>query len=57
VSQPKSISPDPLIDQVRETRARLIREHGGLRGWVRHLQQEQQIRAEKHPRRPKTDNR
>ena len=38
---------DPLIDQVRETRQRLIREHGDLRGWVEHLQQLQQQHPEK----------
>lgn len=31
--------PDPLIDEVRATRERLVREHGGLRGWVEHLKQ------------------
>ena len=36
---------DPLIDEVRATRRRLVREHGGLRGWVAHLRQEQ----DKHP--------
>jgi hypothetical protein len=30
---------DPLIDDVRETRERLVREHGGLVGWVRYLQE------------------
>jgi hypothetical protein len=30
---------DPSIDEVRETRARLVREHGGLRGWVAYLQE------------------
>ena len=28
---------DPLIDEVREARERLVREHGGLVGWVRYL--------------------
>lgn len=36
---------DPLIDEVRERRRRLVREHGGLRGWVAHLRRKQ----EKHP--------
>jgi hypothetical protein len=36
---------DPLIDEVRARRKRLVRKHGGLRGWVAHLQREQQ----KHP--------
>ncbi len=54
---PKSHPPDPLIDQVRETRARLVREHGGLRGWVRHLQELQRQRPEKSPRRSKNPGR
>ena len=32
---------DPLLDQVRRTREELVRKHGGLRGWVEHLQQVQ----------------
>jgi len=36
---------DPLIDEVRERRRRLVRDHGGLSGWVAHLRREQ----EKHP--------
>lgn len=36
---------DPLIDDVRATRRKLVRKHGGLRGWVAHLRREQ----EKHP--------
>ena len=40
-------TPDPLIDQVRQTRQRLVREHGGLRGWVKHLQQLQRRHPEK----------
>ncbi len=49
-------TPDPLIDEVRETRARLVREHGGLRGWVAYLQEQQRIRLEKPQRRPKASN-
>jgi hypothetical protein len=30
---------DPLIDEVRATRERLVREHGGLRGWAAHLRE------------------
>ena len=29
---------DPSIDEVRERRAKLVETHGGLRGWVQHLQ-------------------
>jgi hypothetical protein len=43
--------PDPLINEVRETRARLVREHGGLHGWVAYLQEQQRKRPEK-PRQP-----
>ena len=38
---------DPLIDEVRERHRRLVREHGGLRGWVAHLHQEQEKRPGK----------
>ena len=30
--------PDPLVDEVRARRQTLVRQHGGLKGWVRHLQ-------------------
>lgn len=43
VSQAK----DALIDQVRETRQRLVAEHGGLQGWVKYLQE----RQKEHPER------
>ena len=33
---------DPLVEEVRETRRRLVEEHGGLRGWVDHLEQAQE---------------
>lgn len=57
MDRPTSLPPDPLIDQVRETRARLVREHGGLRGWVVYLQEQQRKRAEVSPRRPKQPDR
>ena len=44
MDQPKTVMCDPLIDEVRETRARLVREHGGLRGWVAYLQEQQRKR-------------
>ena len=44
---------DPLIDQVRQTRQRLVGEHGGLRGWVEYLQQLQKQHPEKLVSRPK----
>ena len=38
---------DPLIDDVRETRNRLVQEHGGLDGWLEHLRALQQQHPEK----------
>ena len=38
---------DPLIDEVRATRERLVREHGGLRGWAAYVRQEQAKHPEK----------
>lgn len=38
-------TPDALIDQVREVRRRLVAKHGGLRQWVKHLQD----RQKEHP--------
>ena len=38
---------DPLIDEVRRTRERLVREHGGLRGWFEHLRELQKEHAVK----------
>ena len=38
---------DPLIDEVRRTRERLVREHGGLRGWFEHLRELQKEHAGK----------
>jgi len=32
---------------VRQTRERLVREHGGLRGWVEHLRKLQEQHPEK----------
>jgi hypothetical protein len=37
--------PDPLIDAIRRTRERLVKEHGGIRGWGKYLQEQQR----KHP--------
>lgn len=46
--KPDANSPkDPLIDTVRETRERLVQEHGGLRGWAQYLQELQK----RHPAR------
>ena len=38
---------EPLIDEVRATRERLVREHGGLRGWCEYLRKLEQ----QHPER------
>ena len=45
MSKHASEARDPLIDEVRETRQRLVREHGGLKGWFKHLQD----RPRRHP--------
>ncbi len=56
MNQSQSPIRDPLIDEVRETRARLVREHGGLRGWVAYLQEQQRQHLKKlQPRRTKGD--
>lgn len=47
MNEQKTERSDPLIDQVRETRQRLVREHGGLHGWVKYLQQLQSEHPEK----------
>lgn len=39
---------DPLIEEVRATRQLLVEEHGGLDGWIDHLQTEQN-KLEKKP--------
>lgn len=57
MERPKVIKPDPLIDEVRETRARLVREHGGLRGWVAYLQEQQRNRSKKSRTSPKSNDR
>ncbi len=49
----KAQKPDPLIDQVRDTRQRLIREHGNLRAWVDYLQQMQRQHPENMAPSPK----
>ena len=54
MNEPKRVMPDPLIDEVRERRARLVREHGGLRGWGEYVQEQQRKRPQKSPRCPKT---
>ena len=57
MEQPKTQMADPLIDQVRETRERLVREHGGLRQWVARLQEQQREHPERFPRRAEQPNR
>ena len=52
----KSPTRDPLIDDVRETRDRLIRQHGGLRGWAAYLQEQQQKHLQKPHRQSKSSN-
>jgi hypothetical protein len=38
---------DPLIEQLRVTRQRLVKEYGGLDGWIDHLKAEQDKQKEK----------
>jgi hypothetical protein len=47
MSDEQTKNDDPLIDDVRQTRRRLVEQHGGLRGWVKHLQELQSQRADK----------
>ena len=39
---------DPLIDEVRTRRQRLVEEHGGLKGWGRYLQEFQRRNPPQH---------
>jgi hypothetical protein len=54
MDQAKPTLRDPMIDEVRETRARLVREHGGLRGWAAYLQEQQRTRLKRISPPPKT---
>jgi len=47
MKKPRRPYSDPLIDEVRATRERLVREHGGLRGWAAYIRQEQAKHPEK----------
>ena len=47
MSEEETRDSDPLIDEVRATRERLVREHGGLRGWMEYLRELQQQHPEK----------
>jgi hypothetical protein len=50
---------DPLLDEVRKRREDLIKQHGGLRSWVKHLQELQKAAPAKptttggSPKRPR----
>jgi hypothetical protein len=57
MDRPKTAMHDPLIDEVRETRASLVREHGGLRGWVAYLQEQQRNRPKRPQSKPKAPGR
>lgn len=41
--------PDPIVDQSRKVREKLIAEHGGFDGWVEHLQSIDAARLKKSP--------
>jgi len=47
MNEQPSQTADPIIDYVRETRERLVRKHGGLRGWVEYLKKLQAEHPEK----------
>jgi len=47
MKEPRKPLSDPLIDEVRARRGRLVREHGGLRGWAAYIRQEQAKHPEK----------
>lgn len=44
--------PDPIVEQSREVREKLIAEHGGFDGWVEHLQSIDAARLKKPQRKP-----
>jgi hypothetical protein len=52
MNDPQTQPGDPLIDEVRQTRERLVREHGGLAGWAKYLQELQKQHPEKLVPRP-----
>lgn len=47
MSEQNTSSLEPLIDEVRANREHLVREHGGLRGWMAYLRRRQQEHPEK----------
>lgn len=47
------MSEDIFVDEVRRVREELIERHGGLDGWIQHLQEMDRERARKVKPRPK----
>jgi len=42
---------DPIVDEVRRVREELVKRHGGLDGWISHLQEMDRQRAAQARRR------
>ena len=47
MSKKTTETPDALIDEVMETRRRLVAKNGGLRGWAKYLRDRQKEHPEK----------
>ena len=45
------MSTDPIVDEVRRVRDELVKQHGGLEGWIDHLQAMEQARTRKATKR------
>ena len=45
------MSVDPIVDEVRRVRDELVKKHGGLDGWIDHLQTMDQSRVSKAAKR------
>jgi len=45
------MSRDPIVDEVRRVRDELVKQYGGLDGWIDHLQTMDQARARKATKR------
>lgn len=41
---------DPILDEIARVRQELIKKHGGIHGWVRHVQELDRARRKKQKR-------
>jgi hypothetical protein len=41
---------DPILDEIWRVRAELVKKHGGIHGWVRHMQKLDRARRQKRKR-------